>query len=114
MRDEHIKGADFFDVAKHPKIIFESSEIVKDTVGTEYNYIAKGKLTIKGITKETSIPFNYLGMEKKDMGDYGKFSVGGFEGKAIIKRTDFGIGEGGGLGENVTINITLEVMQPVK
>ena len=114
MRDEHIKGADFFDVAKHPKIIFESSEIVKDTIGTEYNYIAKGKLTIKGITKETSIPFNYLGVETKDMGEHGKFNVGGFEGKAIIKRTDFGIGEGGGLGENVTINITLEVMQDAK
>ncbi len=114
MRDEHIKGADFFDVAKFPKIVFEAAEIVKDTVSTEYNYIAKGKLTIKGISKETYIPFNYIGMETKDMGEHGKFNVGGFEGKAIIKRTDFGIGEGGGLGENVTINITLEVMQEVK
>ena len=114
MRDDHIKAADFFDVAKFPKIIFEASEIVKDSSNSGFNFLAKGKLTIRGITKETSIPFNYIGMQAKDMVDYGKFNVGGFEGKGVIKRTDFGIGEGGGLGEEVTINITLEVMQPVK
>ena len=114
MRDEHIKAADFFDVAKYPKITFEAAEIVKDTTGGEYAYLAKGKLTIKDKTVATDIPFNYMGMEAKDMGDWGKFNVGGFEGKAVINRTQFGIGEGGGLGENVTINITLEVMQPIK
>ncbi len=114
MRDEHIKGADFFDAAKYPKITYEAAEIVKDTTGGEFAYLAQGKLTIKGKTVETNIPFNYMGMEAKDMGDYGKFNVGGFEGKAVINRTQFGIGEGGGLGENVTINITLEVMQPIK
>ena len=116
MRDEHLKGSDFFDAAKFPNIIFEASEVAKDTLSTEYSYIAKGKLTIKGITKETNIPFNYIGVEEKDMTKMGmgKMKVGGLEGKAIIKRTDFGIGEGGGLGENVTINITLEVMQAIK
>lgn len=114
MRDEHIKGADFFDAAKYPKITFEAAEIVKDTTGGEYAYLAKGKLTIKDKTVATTIPFNYMGMQAKDMGDWGKFNVGGFEGKAVINRTHFGIGEGGGLGENVTINITLEVMQPIK
>lgn len=114
MRDEHIKGADFFDAAKYPKITYEAAEIVKDTLKGEFAYVAKGKLTIKGKTVDTNIPFNYMGMEAKDMGDWGKFNVGGFEGKAVINRTQFGIGEGGGLGENVTINITLEVMQPIK
>ena len=116
MRDEHIKGADFFDVAKFPKIIFEASEIVKDSLNKDFNYIAKGKLTIKGITKDAAIPFNYIGVEEKDMTKMGmgKMKVGGFEGKAVINRTEFGIGEGGGLGDNVTINITLEVMQAVK
>lgn len=114
MRDEHIKAADFFDVTKYPKITFEAAEIVKNAADSEYGYLAKGKLTIKDKTVETNIPFNYMGMEAKDMGDWGKFNVGGFEGKAVINRTQFGIGEGGGLGENVTINITLEVMQPAK
>ncbi len=113
-RDDHLKNADFFDVTKYPKIIFEASDIQRDSSSNEYNFVAKGKLTMKNITKDAEVKFNYIGMEMKDMGDYGKFNVGGFEGKTVIKRTEYGIGEGGGVGENVTINITLEVMQPVK
>jgi len=115
MRDEHLQGPDFFDVAKNSKIIFEASEIVKDSVSKEYNYLAKGKLTMKGVTKDASVMFNYLGKEIKAMGEYGTFDVGGFEGKTIINRTDFGVGgAGGSAGEKVTINIALEVMKPVK
>jgi polyisoprenoid-binding protein YceI len=113
-RDEHIKGADFFDAAKFPKMTFEASEIVKDTTGMAYSYVAKGKLTIKGIAKDAEVKFNYMGVEDKDMGEYGKFKVGGFEGVTVIDRTQYGIGGAGGLGEKVTINITLEVMQPIK
>ena len=43
--------------------------------------------------------------------------VGGFEGTTVIDRTQYGVGKSGGLnglGDNVTINITLEVMQPMK
>jgi K(+)-stimulated pyrophosphate-energized sodium pump len=116
MRDEHLSGADFFDAAKYPHITFEASELAKNPEAGEFAYIAKGKLTIKDKTVETNIPFNYLGVEDKDMSKMGMgtVKVAGFEGKAVIDRTKFGIGEGGGLGENVTINITLEVMQPVK
>ena len=115
-RDEHIKGADFFDAAKFPHMLFEATEVVKDTMGMEYGYIAKGNLTIKGITKECSIPFNFVGVEDKDMSQMGmgKMKVAGFEGKAVINRVAYGIGGAGGLGENVTINITLETMQPIK
>ena len=114
MRDEHLAGPDFFDVAKYPKITFEASEIVKDSTMGVYSYIAKGNLTMKGVTKPTEIKFNYMGYEMKDYKEHGKFNIAGFEGKGVVKRTDFGIGEGGGLGENVTIDITLEVMQEVK
>ncbi len=115
MRDDHLKGSDFFDAAKHSKIIFESSDIQKDSTTKEYNYVAKGKLTMKGVTKDANVLFNYIGKEFKDMGDYGKFDVGGFEGKTVIKRTDYGVGgTGGGAGDVVTINIALEIMQPAK
>jgi K(+)-stimulated pyrophosphate-energized sodium pump len=118
-RDEHIKGADFFDAAKFPKMIFEASEIVIDTTGMAYGYIAKGKMTIKGVTKDADVKFNYMGIENKDYtkDGGGKFIVGGFEGTTVIDRTQYGVGKSGGLnglGDNVTINITLEVMQPMK
>ncbi len=115
-RDEHIKGADFFDAAKFPKMIFEASEIVIDTTGMAYGYIAKGKMTIKGVTKAADVKFKYMGIENKDYtkDGGGKFKVGGFEGTTVIDRTQYGIGGAGGLGEKVTINITLEVMQPMK
>jgi len=113
-RDEHLAGEDFFNSAKFPKITFEAAEIVKDTTMSEFAYIAKGNLTMKGVTKTAEVKFNYVGVEDKDMGEHGKFKVGGFEGKAVVKRTDFGIGEAGALSEDVTINITLEVMQPIK
>ncbi|MCD6018368.1 MAG: sodium-translocating pyrophosphatase [Bacteroidetes bacterium] len=113
-RDEHLLSADFFDAAKFPHIVFEATEVVKDSTSMDYSYIAKGKLTIKGLTKETNIPFNFVGVEMKDMGEHGKYNVGGFEGKTVINRTDFQIGKSGGLGENVTISINLEVMQEVK
>jgi polyisoprenoid-binding protein YceI len=113
-RDEHLLSADFFDAAKFPHIVFEATEVVKDSTSMEYSYVAKGKLTIKGITKETNVPFNFVGVEMKDMGEHGKYNVGGFEGKTVINRTDFQIGKAGGLGDNVTISINLEVMQEVK
>jgi polyisoprenoid-binding protein YceI len=118
-RDEHIKGADFFDAAKFPKMIFEASEIVKDTTGMAYGYIAKGKMTIKGVTKDADVKFNYMGIENKDYtkDGGGKFKVGGFEGTTVIDRTQYGVGKSGGLsglGDNVKLNITLEVMQPMK
>lgn len=113
-RDEHLLSADFFDAAKFPKMTFEATSIAKDTINEQYAYVATGNLTIKGISKECKIAFNYLGEEFKDMGEYGKFNVAGFDGKAVVKRTDYGIGGAGGLGEDVIIDITLEIMKPAK
>jgi K(+)-stimulated pyrophosphate-energized sodium pump len=116
MRDGHLKDKEeFFDAAKFKKASFEASEIVKDTTqGAEYRYIAKGKLTLKGVIKDANLSFNYLGSKIEDGGERGKFNVAGFEGKTIINRKDFGVGTGLGIGSDVTINVTLEAAQPVK
>ncbi len=114
MRDGHLKDkAEFFDVAKHKKASFEASEIVKNEEGGEYAYAAKGKLTIKGITKDATLLFNYAGTSDQDWGDGNKFRVAGFEGEFTINRKDFGI-EGGGASEEVEIEFTIEAMQPIK
>jgi K(+)-stimulated pyrophosphate-energized sodium pump len=115
MRDDHLKNkSEFFDVTKHSKAIFESSEIVKNE-GGRYAYTAKGKLTIKGVTKDVDLNFNYVGTKDGSDWSTGKempANVIGFDGETIINRTQFGIGEGGGLGEDVKIDITLEAIQP--
>lgn len=49
-RDEHLRSADFFNAALHPKIIFESTEIVEQ--GDDY--LINGELTMNGVTKPMS------------------------------------------------------------
>jgi polyisoprenoid-binding protein YceI len=113
-RDDHLKNKEeFFDVAKYPKIVYEATEIVKDSTAGEYNYIAKGKLTMKGITKETDMHFKYIGTSNQEW-DGKKFEIAGFEGKTVINRGDFNVGNAGGIGDDITITITLEAMKELK
>ena len=119
MRDGHLKDkAEFFDVAKYKKAIFEATEVVKDTTeGAIYAYIAKGKLTLKGVTKDVTLNFNYVGMtDGKTYTAAGETPahIVGFNGIATIDRTQFSVGESGGIGNDVNIEITLEAAQPVK
>ncbi len=115
MRDGHLKDKpEFFDVPKYNTAIFQATEITKNE-GGEFAYTAKGTLTLKGITKEVSLVFNYVGLtEGKAYTAKGEVpaNIVGFNGKTTIKRTDFSIGEAAGLGENVNIEITLEATQP--
>ena len=117
-RDEHLKGEDFFETAKYPKMTFNAIDIVKDTTSIEFSYVAIGELTIKGVTKQVSIPFRYIGLIEESFVDAGKeitISTAGFEGKLKISRKDFKIGEeGAGLGDEVTINFTIEANQKLK
>jgi polyisoprenoid-binding protein YceI len=115
MRDGHLKDKpEFFDVPKYNTAIFQASEITKNE-GGEFAYTAKGTLTLKGITKEVSLVFNYVGLtEGKAYTAKGEVpaNIVGFNGKTTFKRTDFNVGEAAGLGENVNIEITLEATQP--
>ncbi len=86
-RDEEMKGADWFDVEKNPKIVFKSSTIKEQSSGP-YRYIAEGDLTIKGVTKKVSLPFNYLGETDTKHGQM----VYTFDGEILINRLDYNIG----------------------
>ena len=77
-RDEHLRSADLFDVAKYPTITFALDEIKGDK--------AYGKLTMKGITKPVVLAFENGGSATDP---YGNKRVGlGLTGKII--RSDFG------------------------
>jgi polyisoprenoid-binding protein YceI len=52
-RDNDLKSAKYFEVAKYPEIKFESTKIEKR--GDQY--VAIGNLTIKDVTKQVELPF---------------------------------------------------------
>jgi len=74
-RDAHLKNEDFFDVNKYPKICFESTSI--SNKGDQF--LAKGKLTMHGVTKLVEIIFTY-----KDKT---------FIGELTVNRFDYKVGE---------------------
>jgi polyisoprenoid-binding protein YceI len=50
-RDDHLRSADFFDAASHPRITFASRRIIAD--GDSYDI--PGTLTIKGVSQDVSL-----------------------------------------------------------
>jgi len=55
MKNKHAKASSFLDVENHPTIVFESSSVEANDKG----FVAAGNLTIKGISKEVEIPFEF-------------------------------------------------------
>ncbi len=80
-RDVALPGADFFDVAEHPKAIFTADSF--EAAG-QNRYIAKGKLSLRGVTKPVRLPFTL-----KIDGDKARMS-----GVTSLDRTAFGVGQG--------------------
>jgi len=78
---KEVKGREWFDAAKFPKAVFQSTSIKAGAAG---KYDVTGKLTIKGKTVDIVVPATY----KQDGG--GQV----FEGVLPIKRTAFNIGDG--------------------
>jgi polyisoprenoid-binding protein YceI len=83
-RDEHLRSADFFDVANHEKIVFESTSFRK-TTGDDYEL--KGMLTMKGIRKEIRLDVEYGGINSDPWGN----QKAGFSVKGKINRKDWGL-----------------------
>ncbi|OJW18388.1 MULTISPECIES: YceI family protein [unclassified Mucilaginibacter] len=82
-RDEHLKGADFFDAASHPKISFKSTSFTKD--GDDYQL--KGDLTIKGVTKPVTLDVEHGGVATDFYGN----NKAGFDVSGKINRKEFGL-----------------------
>lgn len=83
MRDKNLTGSEYFDAAQFPVIKLVSSKISKTNKTGDGFYFFTGDLTIKGVTKAISFPF-----QAKKMNDSYLFT-GDFE----IDRLDFGVGE---------------------
>lgn len=82
-RDNHLRSADFFDVASHPKINFKSTAIARDGDG----YKVTGDLTIRGATHPVTLDVEYAGTSKNPWGQV----VSGVSATGAINRKDFGL-----------------------
>ena len=92
-RDEHLKGEDFLDVENHPVITFKGNKI-EDIKDGKFRIV--GELTIRGISKKTSLDVSYLGEAKKTpfwVGDKDEGPVArlGFVAKAKINFKAFDV-----------------------
>ena len=84
-RDNHLRSADFFDVAKYPVVTFKSTSFKK--VGLKM-YKVKGDLTMHGVTKPIILDVTCnIGVDPMS-----KKPIAGFKITGKLKRSDFGIG----------------------
>ncbi len=103
-RDAHLRSNDFFDMEQYPEITFASTEVEK--VGSN-EYRVTGDLTIKGVTRPVTIPFEVSGPVQDPWGNQRI----GLEGKVEVNRKDWGVNwnvalEAGGI--LVSEKVTLE------
>ena len=108
-RDDHLRGSDFFDVAKYPDITFKSSRIEKRGAG----YAAIGQFTMRGVAREITLPFKVNGKS-----NFQGATHLGVEAAVTINRRDFGMTwnatlDTGGLvvGNEVTIELNIEAVK---
>jgi polyisoprenoid-binding protein YceI len=110
-RDEHLKSADFFDVAKYPTLRFKSREFERANGRLRIT----GDLTIHGLTKLVVLDVDGPTPEIKD--PWGGLRIGA-SATAKVNRKDFGLIwnaplEAGGfvLGDDVAITLEVELVK---
>jgi polyisoprenoid-binding protein YceI len=82
-RDNHIRSADFFDVATYPTMTFRSTGVSRDGDG----YILHGQLTLKGVTRDVPLKLELNGFGPDAFGG----TRAGFTATGEINRKDFGV-----------------------
>jgi len=104
--DRLLRSEDFFDAAKHPKTTFKSSRLAFEG---EKLIRVEGKLTIKGITRPTTLEITHF--HCRHMFVYGKYACGA-NGFAKILRSDFDMGRYAPfVSDTVTLFIIVEALK---
>lgn len=106
-RDDHLKGADFFEVTKNPKMTFVAKEF---TATPKKTFTVKGDLTMKGVTKPVTLTGTFLG---ETINPFNKAPKVGFELKGKINRKDWGLTwnkvlEAGGVAVSDEVEISID------
>lgn len=110
-RDDHLRGEDFFDVAKYPTINFKTKRIEKNSSG---QLVLIADFTMHGVTKELQLPAK---MSEPTKDPWGGVRIG-LEAKTKLNRKDYGINyhellETGAMavGEEVELEINAEAVK---
>jgi polyisoprenoid-binding protein YceI len=84
-RDEHLKGAEFFDSGKFPQLKFVATKY--ENVDNDGSYEVYGDLTIHGVTKSVKLDAEFGGVIKDPWGN----TRAGITASGKINRKDFGL-----------------------
>jgi polyisoprenoid-binding protein YceI len=104
-RDDDLKSANFFEVAKYPNITFKSTKITKASDG---KLMVTGDLTIKDVTKEVTLDVTGPSAVDTHMG-----TRRGFSASTKINRQDYHVSADPGMvGDDITIQIDCEMVLP--
>lgn len=111
-RDKHLRSADFFEVEKFADLTFKSTKIEKKGK----NLMITGDLTMKGVTKSITFPFNVAGFIVDAKSGATRM---GATAETVINRRDFGVNYGTNLpngspviSDNITIVLNIEANMP--
>jgi polyisoprenoid-binding protein YceI len=95
MMKEHLHGAQWLDVAKHPEITFEAKDLrnAKADGPNKTSAEATGTLTIRGVSKEITVPVSltYLPDKLAQRVPNMKGDLLVIRANFVVSRKDFGI-----------------------
>lgn len=84
-RDEHLRNADFFNVAEFPEMVYKSTRF---NFNGDMLVSIEGNLTLLGVTKPVKLTVTSF---KCGTHPFNKKAMCGADAEATIKRTDFGM-----------------------
>ena len=109
----HVLSADFFDVANHPTVTFNSSDVELADDGTAK---VSGELTIRGVTKSVAATGAWQAPSQDAFGN----TRAHLQLETVIDRTDFGLNwnmplptGGDALANDVTLTVDIALLQQV-
>jgi polyisoprenoid-binding protein YceI len=104
-RDNHLKSADFFDVANFKTMTFSSTSFKK---AGKNSFKLEGNMTMHGITKKMTFVVTYGGEAKDNYGN----ERAGFTINGKLKRSDFQVnGAKGVVADEVSFNLNFNFIK---